>query len=162
MNVRYEMCDYITLANCLTLKRHCWQTFCQVQKLHLLPIFIEIVSRSNFRIEFTGRFVFDYIASPRPVFLAELVELISAISSDSNAGLLLCADMNCAGTDANNVGDDLQSVFDSFVLTQHVNRPKGWNNLLHIIVTEVHLAISGLSVDDAGLVSDYHPVLAEL
>ena len=70
--------------------------------------------------------------------------------------------MNCAGTDAHNIDDDLQSVFDSFGSTQHVNTPTRGDNLLNIIVTEDPLAVSGLSVDDAGLVSHHRLVLAKL
>ena len=101
-------------------------------------------------------------ASSRAVFLDELAELISVISIDTNAGLLLCGDVNCARTDAGNIDDDLQSAFDSFGLTRHVNTPTRGDNLLHIIVTEDPLAVSGLSVDDAGLVSDHRLVLAKL
>ena len=89
------------------------------------------------------------------VFLDELAKSILVISADTNARLLLCDDVNCAGTDADNIDDDLRSVLDSFGLTQHVNTPTRGNNLLDIIVTEEPVAVSGLSVDDAGLVRDH-------
>ena len=60
-------------------------------------------------------------------------------------------DVNCAGTDADNIDEDLRSVFDSL-----------GDNLLGIIVTEDPLAVSGLSVDDLGLVGDHRLVLAKL
>ena len=53
-------------------------------------------------------------------------------------------------------------MFDSFGLTQHVNIPTREDNLLDIIVTEDPFAVCGLSVDDAGIVSDHHLVLAKL
>ena len=101
-------------------------------------------------------------SSSRAVFLDYLAELIAVISADTNAGLLLCGDVNCAGTNADNIDDDLQSVFDSFGLTQHVNTSTRGDNLLDIIVTEDPLAVSGLSVDDAGLVRDHRLVIAKL
>ena len=61
----------------------------------------------------------------------------------------MCGDVNRAGTDADNIDDDLQSMVDSFGLTQYVNTQTRGDSLLDIIVT-----VSGLSVDDAGLVSD--------
>ena len=101
-------------------------------------------------------------ASSRTVFLDELAELTSVISADMNAGLLLCGDMNCAGTDADNINDNLRSMFDTFGLTQHVNTPTWGDNLLDIIVIEDSLAVSGLSINNAGLVSDHRLVLATL
>ena len=62
--------------------------------------------------------------SSRAVVLDERAKLISVISADTNAGLLLCSDLYCAGTDADNIYDDLLSVFDSFGLTQHVKHQR--------------------------------------
>ena len=49
-----------------------------------------------------------------------------------------------------------------FGLTQHVNTPTRGDNLLDNIVAEDPFAVCGLSVDDAGIVSDHHLMLAKL
>ena len=70
--------------------------------------------------------------------------------------------MNCPGSDCNRVDDDLTSLFDSFGLNQHVNTPTRGNNLLDVLATEDRVAVSGVAVDDVGLISDHRMVYAKL
>ena len=101
-------------------------------------------------------------SSSRAVFLDELAELISVISADTNAGLLLCGDVNCTGKDTVNIDNDLQSMVDSFGFTQLVNTPTRGDNILDIYRhRRSSCRFRFLSADDAGLVSHHRLVLVK-
>ena len=58
--------------------------------------------------------IYRPLPSSGVVFLDELAELISIMSADSNVRVLLCGDVNLAGTNGCNIVDNFKSVFDSF------------------------------------------------
>ena len=96
----------------------------------------------------------------RTAFFEELADLIALIGADSNANILLCGDMNCPGSDCNRA--DVTILFDSFGLNQHVNTLTRGDNRLDVLAAEDRVAVSGVAVDDMGLISDHRMVYAKL
>ena len=98
----------------------------------------------------------------KPTSLTSYIELISIISADTNAGLLLCGHVNCAETRTQTTSTTTFRVCSTRLDWLNTSTPTRGGNLLYIIVTEDPLAVSGLSVDDVGLVNDHRLVLAKL
>ena len=103
------------------------------------------------------------ILSPSiPAFLGELAELISSVAAGTTDRLLLCGDLNCPSADRSHFAPELESLFDSFDLIQHISEPTRGSNMLDHLVSESGLHISDVLLDDAGLISDHRLIKARL
>jgi hypothetical protein len=80
--------------------------------------------------------------------------VLAAITS-STVSLLVVGDFNCPGNGPASIDAELNAVFELLGIFQHVCEPTRRDNLLDLVVTDQPLTVSGLSVDDAGLVSDH-------
>ena len=92
-------------------------------------------------------------------FYVELADLLTIIISQTDR-LLVLGDFNCPGDGPTTIATELSATFESLGLLQHVREPTRHENLLDLVVTDKSLTVSGLSVDDAGQVSDHRLVTA--
>jgi len=97
-----------------------------------------------------------------PDFIDELTGIIASLSVDCNDNIILCGDLNCPGVDSTHVDDRLERALDALDLTQFVNSATRGDNLLDVLASSTSTLVSGVKVDDAGLLSDHRLVSANL
>ena len=93
-------------------------------------------------------------SSPPPsLFFEELSTLVTKITIESSAKLLVCGDLNCPGSDPEHVDIRLDEVLSGCGLNQLLHEPTRGNNLLDIIATSDTSIISctGHLVDYDGI-----------
>jgi len=97
-----------------------------------------------------------------PEFIDELTSIIASLSVDCSDNIILCGDLNCLGVDSTHVDDRLERALDALDLTQFVNSATRGDNLLDVLASSSSTLVSGVKVDDAGLLSDHRLVTANL
>lgn len=97
-----------------------------------------------------------------PAFVDELADIIALFGASCTDSFIVCGDLNCPGADGTRVDELLAIALDSFGLLQHVNLPTRHDNLLDILASSDPSVVTGVGVDDAGLISDHRLVTARL
>jgi len=87
-------------------------------------------------------------------FVDELSDVLSTVVAASDR-LLIVGDFNCLGPTSTTIYPPLAELLDCMDMTQHVQSATRAQNLLDLLITDPSLAITGVRVDDAGLVSDH-------
>ena len=100
--------------------------------------------------------IYQPSSPPSSLFFEELATLVTKITIESSAKLLVCGDLNCPGTDPEHTDIRLDEVLSGCGLCQLLHEPTRGNNLLDIIATSDTAIISstGHPVDYNG-VSDH-------
>jgi len=88
---------------------------------------------------------------PAAAFYDELSTLLANIATESTASTVLCDDVNCHDANSWSVNANLDDVFISYNLQQHVHEPTCDSNLLDILATSTAGAMAKVRVVDCGV-----------
>jgi len=105
--------------------------------------------------------IYQRHSPPTAVFFDELETLLSCVTVESSARLVLCGDFNCPGNDGR-INDNLDDVLTSCGLQQHVLQPTRDHNLLDIVATSDPEVVQDVCVVSSGDASDHCLITAKL
>jgi len=96
------------------------------------------------------------------VFVEELGDIITSFAAQCSDNIIVLGDLNAPGFDGSHIDDGLASLFDSCDMKQFIDSPTRDENLLDILASTDPSAISEVSVNDGGRLSDHQMIVAKL